>query len=104
MIHRNWWFYKHRFRVREALLRQQISSQMLAWQKMLMPPNGKSLLALLLKEDRAEMKLMYQKISDSEIILQRYLTLFSEMIKYETMTRNIYHRIETERSEATRTL
>ena len=77
---------------------------MLAWQKMLMPPNGKSLLALLLKEDRAEMKLMYQKISDNEIIMQRYLTLFSEMIKYETMTRNIYHRIEAERSEATRTL
>ena len=83
MIHKNWWFYKHRFRVREALLRQQIAEQMLAWQKMLMPPDGKSLLALLLKEDRSEMKLMYQNISDNDLILQRNLTLFSRMIKFE---------------------
>jgi len=43
MIHRNWWFYKFRFAIRQALLKQQVEVQVQTWLKMLLPPQGKSI-------------------------------------------------------------
>ena len=50
------------------------------------------------------MSMMYQKLADNQEIKQANLMLFSHLIKYETMTRSIYHRIEVERFEATKAL
>mmetsp|Transcript_23274 Transcript_23274/g.31076 ORF Transcript_23274/g.31076 Transcript_23274/m.31076 type:complete len:80 (+) Transcript_23274:916-1155(+) len=50
------------------------------------------------------MKMMYQKLVDNPVILGRNLKLFSKMIKYETMMRNIHYRNEVEKFEARRIL
>ena len=50
------------------------------------------------------MKMMYQKLVDHPEILQKNLVLFSRMIKFEAIIRNIYTKIETGKIQATRML
>ena len=45
-----------------------------------------------------------QKVQDNFHILQKNLILFSKMLKFETMIRDIYLRIEVETLAATRVL
>ena len=45
-----------------------------------------------------------QKVQDNFQILQKNLILFSKMMKFETMIRDIYLRIEVETLAATRVL
>ena len=59
---------------------------------------------MLTKEDKAGFKMMYQKISENSEILQRIVLIFSQLINYDIMLREIYIRMERERLEATREL
>ena len=59
---------------------------------------------MLTKEDQAGFKMMYQKIVENSEILRRIVLIFSQLINYDIMLREIYIRMERERLEATREL
>ena len=50
---------------------------------------------LILKEEKHEIMMTFDKLKANPDIVQRNLVLFAKFIKYETIIRNTYERIET---------
>ena len=71
------------------------------WQKMAHIAVGKK---LILKEEKNEIMMSSQKLQENEHILNKNLILFSKLVRFETIIRNIYARIELETQRATRVL
>jgi len=85
MVSNNWFFYKFRFLVKQALMRRQIEIKMQQWHKAIQPLSGddKTLANLVPKEDKSEIKMMYQKLEDNPGIVTKNLVPFARMIKLE---------------------
>ena len=99
LLKRNWAQQKFRYKIRQALLEARMKHEMQSWQKML--PYAQK---LILKEEKHEIMMTFDKLKTNPDIVERNLVLFAKFIKYETIIRNTYVRIESQRIDATRRL